>query len=47
MIPLLMLEDEARIASFVRRGLAAEGYDVTCLATGAEALEAGLSAISR
>lgn len=43
MIPLLLLEDEARIASFVRRGLAAEGYDVTCVATGAEALEAGLT----
>ncbi|WP_199525854.1 response regulator transcription factor [Rhodosalinus halophilus] len=43
MIPLLLLEDEARIASFVTRGLAAEGYDVTCVATGAEALAAGLS----
>ena len=43
MIPLLLLEDEARIASFVRRGLAAEGYAVTCVATGAEALSAGLT----
>ncbi|MEE4186830.1 MAG: response regulator transcription factor [Roseobacter sp.] len=43
MIPVLLLEDEARIASFVTRGLAAEGYDVTCVATGAEAIEAGLS----
>lgn len=43
MIPLLLLEDEARIASFVMRGLAAEGYNVTCVATGAAALEAGLS----
>jgi DNA-binding response OmpR family regulator len=43
MIPVLLLEDEARIASFVTRGLAAEGYDVTCVATGAEAVEAGLS----
>jgi DNA-binding response OmpR family regulator len=43
MISLLLLEDEARIASFVTRGLAAEGYDVTCVATGAEALAAGLS----
>lgn len=43
MIPLLLLEDEARIASFVTRGLAAEGYRVTCVATGAEAIEAGLS----
>ncbi|TNF60408.1 MAG: response regulator transcription factor [Rhodobacteraceae bacterium] len=42
-MPLLLLEDEARIASFVRRGLAAEGYAVTCVATGAEALAAGLS----
>ncbi len=43
MIPLLLLEDEMRIASFVQRGLAAEGYDVTWVATGTEALEAGLS----
>jgi DNA-binding response OmpR family regulator len=43
MIPLLLLEDEARIASFIRRGLAAEGYGVTCVATGGEALAAGLS----
>lgn len=43
MIPVLLLEDEARIASFVTRGLAAEGYDVTCVATGAEAIEVGLS----
>jgi DNA-binding response OmpR family regulator len=39
---LLLLEDEARIASFVRRGLAAEGYDVTCVATGRDAIETGL-----
>jgi len=43
MIPLLLLEDEARIAAFVRRGLAVEGYAVTCAATGAEALAEGLS----
>lgn len=43
MIPLLLLEDELRIASFVKRGLVAEGYDVTWVATGQEALEAGLS----
>jgi DNA-binding response OmpR family regulator len=43
MIPLLLLEDEMRIASFVKRGLAAEGYDVTWVATGQEALDEGLS----
>ena len=43
MIPLLLLEDETRIASFVKRGLEAEGYDVTWVATGKEAVEAGLS----
>jgi DNA-binding response OmpR family regulator len=43
MIPLLLLEDEARIASFVMRGLTAEGYTVTHAATGAGALEAGLT----
>lgn len=43
MTPLLLLEDEARIASFVIRGLTAEGYGVTHVATGAAALEAGLS----
>ncbi|MEM9249205.1 MAG: response regulator transcription factor [Pseudomonadota bacterium] len=43
MIRLLLLEDEPRIASFVQRGLAAEGYDVTCVDTGAAALETGLS----
>jgi len=43
MIPLLLLEDEARIASFVKRGLVAEGFDVTWVASGTEAVEAGLS----
>lgn len=43
MIPLLLLEDEARIASFVVRGLAAEGYSVTHVMTGAAALGAGLT----
>ncbi len=42
MTRLLLLEDEPRIASFVQRGLSAEGYDVTWVATGADALEAGL-----
>jgi DNA-binding response OmpR family regulator len=43
MIRLPPPEDEARIASFVQRGLSAEGYDVTGVGTGAEALDAGLS----
>ena len=43
MIRLLLLEDEPRIASFVQRGLSAEGYDVTCVATGSAALERGLA----
>lgn len=38
---LLLLEDEARIAGFVERGLKAEGYQVSCVATGREALELG------
>ena len=38
---LLLLEDEPRISSFIERGLRAEGYDVTVVATGREALEAG------
>lgn len=42
MIRLLLLEDEPRIASFVQRGLAAEGYDVTCVATGRDAVHTGL-----
>jgi DNA-binding response OmpR family regulator len=43
MTPLLLLEDEMRIASFVQRGLAAEGFDVTWVATGQEALAQGLT----
>ncbi len=35
-----MLEDEARVASFVSRGLQAEGYAVTHVARGGEALNA-------
>lgn len=42
MISLLLLEDEMRIASFIKRGLDAEGFDVTWVATGKEALEQGL-----
>lgn len=42
MTRLLFLEDEPRIASFVQRGLTAEGYTVTWVATGADALETGL-----
>lgn len=41
---LLLLEDEPRIAKFVERGLTAEGYQVTTVATGAAAIDAGLSA---
>jgi DNA-binding response OmpR family regulator len=43
MTRLLLLEDEPRIAAFVERGLAAEGYGVTAVATGAAALEAGMT----
>lgn len=43
MTRLLLLEDEPRIAAFVERGLAAEGYAVTVVATGAAAIEAGLT----
>jgi DNA-binding response OmpR family regulator len=43
MTRLLLLEDEPRIAAFVERGLAAEGYAVTVVTTGAAAIEAGLT----
>jgi DNA-binding response OmpR family regulator len=43
MTRLLLLEDEARIAAFVKRGLEAEGYSVTAVATGAAAIETGLA----
>lgn len=36
MIPLLMIEDEERIAAFVAKGFAAEGFAVTVAGTGAE-----------
>jgi DNA-binding response OmpR family regulator len=35
---ILVVEDERRIASFVARGLAREGYAVECVSTGEEAL---------
>lgn len=35
MIPLLLIEDEERIAGFVTKGFAAEGYAVTTAGTGA------------
>jgi two-component system response regulator MprA len=38
---LLVVEDETRIASFLRRGLSDQGYQVECVGTGAEALERG------
>jgi DNA-binding response OmpR family regulator len=38
---LLVVEDEARIASFLVRGLSDQGYHVDCVATGAEALVRG------
>jgi DNA-binding response OmpR family regulator len=38
---LLVVEDEARIASFLVRGLSDQGYEVECVETGAEALERG------
>ena len=36
---LLLVEDEFRVADFIRRGLAAEGYNVEHVSTGEEALE--------
>jgi DNA-binding response OmpR family regulator len=37
-VKLLVVEDEARIASFLVKGLTDQGYGVDCVATGAEAL---------
>jgi DNA-binding response OmpR family regulator len=37
-VKVLLVEDEARIASFVVKGLEADGYAVEHVATGAEAL---------
>ncbi|CAN5141007.1 hypothetical protein BH18ACT4_BH18ACT4_05300 [soil metagenome] len=39
LVRLLLVEDEARIASFVKRGLGAAGFAVDWVTTGAEALE--------
>lgn len=39
---ILLIEDEPRIASFVRRGLVAEGFDVTVATDGREGLAAAL-----
>jgi two-component system, OmpR family, copper resistance phosphate regulon response regulator CusR len=36
---LLIVEDEARIADFLAKGLRRQGYDVQCAYTGTEALE--------
>lgn len=38
---LLVVEDEARIASFLVKGLSDQGYKVECVETGTEALERG------
>jgi DNA-binding response OmpR family regulator len=38
---LLVVEDEVRIASFLVKGLSAQGYDVDAVATGSEALVRG------
>ena len=35
---ILLVEDETRIASFIRKGLRAQGWDVEAVETGAEAL---------
>lgn len=35
---VLVVEDEARIASFLVKGLSARGYEVECAGTGAEAI---------
>jgi DNA-binding response OmpR family regulator len=36
---VLIVEDEARIADFLAKGLRRQGYDVRCAHTGSEALE--------
>jgi DNA-binding response OmpR family regulator len=41
---LLVVEDEARIAAFMEKGLAAHGYAVAWASTGAEALRLGAAA---
>jgi len=41
-VKIVLIEDEARIASFLRRGLVAEGFDVAVATDGREGLEAAL-----
>lgn len=43
MANILIAEDEARISTFIAKGLDAAGYDSTVIADGAEALELALS----
>lgn len=40
---ILVVEDEAGISDFLRRGLESEGYEVTCAADGVEGASAALS----
>jgi DNA-binding response OmpR family regulator len=42
-VRILLVEDEARIASFVRRGLVAEGYDVVVATDGRDGMRAALA----
>jgi len=42
-VKLLVVEDEARIAAFLEKGLTAHGYAVEWAATGAEALRLGVA----
>jgi DNA-binding response OmpR family regulator len=42
-VKLLVVEDEARIAAFLEKGLTAHGYRVEWASTGAEALRLGLA----
>ena len=39
---ILIVEDEERIASFLAKGLAAQGYAVECANTGQEGLRLGI-----
>ena len=45
-VKIVLIEDEARIASFLRRGLVAEGFDVAVATDGREGLEVALEAES-
>ena len=42
-VRILLVEDEARIAAFVRRGLEAEGYEVVVAADGRAGMQAALA----